>query len=104
MFLPDTNVVSELLRPSSDPFFETRVEDRPATDLYFSAIDGAELRYGVPSYRPAAVARRGPRRRPHQDAATRADLLAQPTARPRRSLDGGMNGTPPGDVPGDRRT
>ena len=47
MFLLDTNVVSELLRPSPDPAVEAWVGERPATDLYFSAIGEAELRYGV---------------------------------------------------------
>lgn len=47
MFLLDTNVVSELLRPSPHSVVETWVGDRPATDLYFSAIGEAELRYGV---------------------------------------------------------
>ena len=47
MFLLDTNVVSELLRPSPDPAVEIWVGDHRATDLYFSAIGEAELRYGV---------------------------------------------------------
>ena len=47
MFLLDTNVVSELLRPSPDAGVETWVGDLQATDLYFSAIGDAELRYGV---------------------------------------------------------
>lgn len=47
MFLLDTNVVSELLRPSPEPVVETWVGDRRAADLYFSAIGEAELRYGV---------------------------------------------------------
>ena len=47
MILLDTNVVSELLRPSPDPVVSTWVGDRQATDLYFSAIGEAELRYGV---------------------------------------------------------
>lgn len=47
MFLLDTNVVSELLRPSPEPVVETWVGDHQATDLYFSAIGEAELRYGV---------------------------------------------------------
>ena len=47
MFLLDTNVVSELLRPSPDPAVETWVGDCRATHLYFSAIGEAELRYGV---------------------------------------------------------
>ena len=47
MFLLDTNVVSELLRPAPDPVVETWVGDRRGADLYFSAIGEAELRYGV---------------------------------------------------------
>ncbi len=47
MFLLDTNVVSEFLRPSPEPVVEAWVADRLATDLYFSAIGEAELRYGV---------------------------------------------------------
>ena len=47
MFLLDTNVVSELLRPSPEPVVEVWVGNRRATDLYFSAIGEAELRYGV---------------------------------------------------------
>ena len=47
MFLLDTNVVSELLRPSPESAVETWVGNRRATDLYFSAIGEAELRYGV---------------------------------------------------------
>lgn len=47
MFLLDTNVVSELLRPAPEPVVETWVGGRRATDLYFSAIGEAELHYGV---------------------------------------------------------
>ena len=47
MFLLDTNVVSELLRPSPEPVVEAWVAERLATDLYFSAIGEAELRCGV---------------------------------------------------------
>ena len=47
MFLLDTNVVSELLRPSPDTAVETWVGNCRATDLFFSAIGEAELRYGV---------------------------------------------------------
>ena len=45
--LLDTNVVSELLRPSPSAAVENWVVERPATDLYFSAVGEAELRYGV---------------------------------------------------------
>ncbi len=47
MIVLDTNVVSELLRPSPDRAVEAWVADRPAADLYFSAVGEAELRYGV---------------------------------------------------------
>ena len=45
--LLDTNVVSELLRPSPNPAVEGWVAARPAAELYFSAVGEAELRYGV---------------------------------------------------------
>ena len=45
--LLDTNVVSELLRPSPDPAVESWVAERPAVELHFSAVGEAELRYGV---------------------------------------------------------
>ena len=45
--LLDTNVVSELLRPSPNPAVESWVADRPAVELHFSAIGEAELLYGV---------------------------------------------------------
>lgn len=47
MFLLDTNVVSELLRPSPETVVANWVAERLATDLYFSAIGEAELLYGV---------------------------------------------------------
>ena len=60
MFLPDTNIVSEFLRPSPEPVVETWVGDRRTTDLYFSAIGESELRYGVavlpPGRRQVALA------------------------------------------------
>ena len=45
--LLDTNVVSELLRPSPNPTVEGWVAGRQAADLHFSAVGEAELRYGV---------------------------------------------------------
>ena len=45
--LLDTNVVSELLRPSPDSAVVAWVGGRRATDLYFSAVGEAELRYGA---------------------------------------------------------
>ena len=45
--LLDTNVVSELLRPSPNPTVEGWVASRQAANLHFSAVGEAELRYGV---------------------------------------------------------
>ena len=45
--LLDANVVSELLRPSPNPAVHSWVAERQATELYFSAVGEAELRYGV---------------------------------------------------------
>ena len=45
--LLDTNVVSELLRPSPDPAVESWVGERPTVELHFSAVGEPELRYGV---------------------------------------------------------
>ena len=46
-FLLDTNVVSELMRPSPNTAVEAWVARRQRAELYFSAIGEAELRYGV---------------------------------------------------------
>ena len=45
--LLDTNIVCELLRRTPDPAVERWVGTSLATDLYFSSIGEAELRYGV---------------------------------------------------------
>lgn len=47
MIMLDTNVVSELMRPSPNPTVEQWVATRPAARLFFSAVGEAELRYGV---------------------------------------------------------
>ena len=47
MFVLDTNVVSELMRPVPEPTVEAWVAVRRAEDMYFSAVSEAELRYGV---------------------------------------------------------
>lgn len=56
MFVLDTNVVSELMRPAPEPAVEAWVAQHRATDMYFTAISEAELRYGV------AIMRAGRRR------------------------------------------
>ena len=47
MFVLDTNVVSELLRPVPNPAVEAWVGSRPAGSLFFTAVGEAELRYGI---------------------------------------------------------
>ena len=47
MILLDTNVLSELLRPSSHPVVEAWVARRAAAGLFFSAVGEAEIRYGI---------------------------------------------------------
>ena len=47
MIVLDTNILSELMRPSPDPAVEAWVTGRAAASLFFSAVGEAELRYGV---------------------------------------------------------
>ena len=45
--LLDTNVVSELVRKSPAPVVATWISGHPLENLFFSAVGGAELRYGA---------------------------------------------------------
>ena len=47
MIIVDTNVVSELLRPSPEPRVEEWLAGLDGLDIYLTAISEAELRYGV---------------------------------------------------------
>ncbi|WP_210880205.1 type II toxin-antitoxin system VapC family toxin [Roseovarius autotrophicus] len=47
MIIVDTNVVSELLRPTPEPRVETWLAAQDGLDIYLTAISEAELRYGV---------------------------------------------------------
>lgn len=47
MIVLDTNVVSELMRPSPSPVVEAWMAAHDAADLFFTAVGEAELRYGV---------------------------------------------------------
>ena len=47
MIVLDTNVVSELMRPSPDLTVEAWVAGRPAATLFLSSVSEAELRYGI---------------------------------------------------------
>ena len=47
MFVIDTNVASELMRPQPMPAVATWIEEREAGDIYLTAVSEAELLYGV---------------------------------------------------------
>jgi len=47
MIIVDTNVASELMRPSPSEFVRDSVQSRSGRDLYTSAITVAEIRYGI---------------------------------------------------------
>lgn len=46
-WLLDTNVISELRKPSCDPCVQAWSESQPATSLYLSTVTLAEIRYGI---------------------------------------------------------
>jgi predicted nucleic acid-binding protein len=47
MIVLDTNVLSELIRPSPSPAVIQWVSDQPPASVFLSAITEAELRYGL---------------------------------------------------------
>ena len=47
MFVLDTNVVSELMRPVPEPTVTAWVADHATSSLYLTAVGEAELRFGV---------------------------------------------------------
>lgn len=47
MIVLDTNVVSELMRPSPSPVVGRWVRNRPPADLYTTSITVAEIGYGI---------------------------------------------------------
>jgi hypothetical protein len=47
MIIIDTNVISELLRPTPDPAVETWLGAQDGLSIYLTAISESELRYGV---------------------------------------------------------
>jgi len=47
MIVADTNVVSELMRPSPSPALRGWLSERAAGELYTTAITVAEIRYGL---------------------------------------------------------
>ena len=47
MFVLDTNVVSELMRPTPDPAMSSWVAERATSSLFLTAVTEAELRFGL---------------------------------------------------------
>jgi toxin FitB len=47
MILLDTNILSELMRPTPEAAVEQWLADQPAASVFISAITEAELRYGL---------------------------------------------------------
>ena len=47
MFVLDTNVISELMRPTPNPVVVDWIAGQAAANLFFSAVGEAELRYGL---------------------------------------------------------
>jgi predicted nucleic acid-binding protein len=47
MIVLDTNVISELMRPRSEPRVIGWADDQAANEVYLTAVTTAELRYGV---------------------------------------------------------
>ena len=47
MIILDTNVLSELLRPTPEPQVEAWLAAQDGTNVYFTAVGEAELRHGV---------------------------------------------------------
>jgi predicted nucleic acid-binding protein len=47
MIIIDTNVISELLRPTPEPAVEAWLGEQDGLNIYLTAISEAELRYGV---------------------------------------------------------
>ena len=47
MFIIDTNVASELMRPAPSPAVEAWIAEQDAEALYLTAVSEAELLYGV---------------------------------------------------------
>jgi len=47
MILLDTNVISELMKPSPEARVETWLAGQPPADCFLSSVTEAELRYGI---------------------------------------------------------
>lgn len=47
MFVLDTNLVSELMRPTPDPVVTSWIAERATSSLFLTAVTEAELRFGI---------------------------------------------------------
>ena len=65
MFVIDTNVASELMRPEPASAVAVWIDERDAKDMYLTAVSEAELLYGV------AIMPTGKRRKALEAAMTR---------------------------------
>ena len=69
MFVIDTNVASELMRPEPTAAVADWIAERNAQDMYLTAVSEAELLYGV------AIMPTGKRRHALEAAMTRGAVL-----------------------------
>lgn len=47
MFVLDTNLISELMRPTPDPVIASWIAERATSSLFLTAVTEAELRFGL---------------------------------------------------------
>jgi len=47
MFVLDTNLVSELMRPTPDPVIASWIAERATSSLFLTAVTEAESRFGL---------------------------------------------------------
>lgn len=52
MYILDTNVVSELMRPAPNPVITAWVAEHPPSSLFLTAVSEAELRFGLAIMQP----------------------------------------------------
>ena len=57
MFILDTNVVSELMRPAPDPAVASWVAERATSGLFLTSVTEAELRFGLAGKRRDGLAK-----------------------------------------------
>ena len=75
MFILDTNVVSEVMRPQPQAEVLAWIDRRLTDDLYVTAVTEAEIRTGI-AILPEGTRRRGLRNRRHQSLELRLPVGA----------------------------